>query len=370
MKKFTLILLFWTIFLPLIAQNDYVTVQGYVTDIATGMPVINHAVTIQLDSSSGSFYYNVVNTGQTGFYVDTVLFNSVPIPAGNMFVSTLDCNQNTLMATLSFGPGNQALSHDFQICTGTSPCNADFSWQSLGNLAVQFNDLSTGGNYTRVWQFGDGASSTLADPVHTYGAAGYYTAMLSITDSTAGCWDSIAKVIHVGDSTGGCAAMFTAVPDTANPSNIFFQDLSTGNNITSWFWDFGDGISAWITFPNNPNVNHTYNTGGTYEVCLTIRDNDSTCYSVHCDSLLVSNGSGGCQAQFTWYSDSVNTMTTVHFIDLSLGASSWLWDFGDGTPSSSLQNPVHTYASPLPIRPETAAVFGASMYMQGEIQAV
>jgi hypothetical protein len=35
---------------------------------------------------------------------------------------------------------------------------------------------------------------------------------------------------------------------------------------------------------------------------------------------------------------------TINFTDTSLGATSWAWDFGDGT-TSTLQNPSHTYAA-------------------------
>jgi len=343
MKKLALIFLFWTAFLPLIAQNNYVTVQGYVTDSANGSPVPNHAVTIQVDSSAGFFYYNVVYTWSSGFYIDTIIFNSGTVPTSNVFVSTQDCNQNTLTAILPFGPGNQTLNHDFQICNTPSPCNADYSWQNLGNLAVQFTDLSTGGPFTWFWQFGDQGTSTLQNPFHTYASPGTYAVELSIIDSSTNCSDSELKYVHVGDSTGGCMAMYQAVPDTGNPLNIYFYDQSSGNNIVSWLWDFGDGNSTWITFPANPNVTHTYVTEGTYTVCLTIRNNDSTCYNVYCDTLFVGNGSGECHAQFTWYADSLNTLQTVQFIDLSTGgATTWWWDFGDST-SSSLQNPVHTF---------------------------
>ena len=339
MKKFTLIFLFWTAFLPLMAQVNYLTVQGYVTDSANGSPVANHAVTIQIDSSYGFFYYNVVYTWTSGFYIDTIFFNTGTIPNSNVFVSTLDCNQNTLMAILPFGPGNQTLTHDFQICTTPSPCNADFGWQSLGNFSVQFTDLSTGGTFTWSWLFGDGGSSNLPNPAHTYPAPGVYATVLSISDSNTGCSDSELKYVYVGDSTGGCIAMYQAVPDTGNPLNIYFYDQSTGNNISYWYWDFGDG-----SYSTQQNPVHLFSQQSTYLVCLTIQSNDSTCYDVYCDTIYAGNGSGECHAQFTWYADSLNTIQTVQFIDLSTGGGGgWWWDFGDST-SSSMQNPVHTYS--------------------------
>ena len=53
--------------------------------------------------------------------------------------------------------------------TGTAP------------LAVQFTDASTGTITSRAWDFGDGTSSTLPNPPHTYGSAGTYTVNLTVT---------------------------------------------------------------------------------------------------------------------------------------------------------------------------------------------
>jgi PKD repeat protein len=340
MKKLAFVFLFWTAFLPLMAQVNYLTVQGYVTDSANGTPVPNHAVTIQVDSSSGFFYYNVVYTWSSGFYLDTIFFNLGTIPTSNAFVSTQDCNQNTLTATLPFGPGNQNLYHDFQICNTPVPCDADFTWNTLGNLSVQFTDLSTsnGGNLTWSWDFGDLGSSNLQNPAHTYANPGTYAVGLSISDNNIGCSDNVTKYVYVGDSTGGCTALFQAVADTGNPMNIYFYDQSIGNNISYWHWDFGDG-----SYSNQQNPVHLFSQQGTYYVCLTIQSNDSTCYNVHCDTIYVGNGSGQCHAQFTWYADSLNTLNTIQFIDLSTGGiSGWWWDFGDST-YSTLQNPVHTF---------------------------
>jgi len=340
MKKLTLLFIFWTALLPLFSQVNYVTVTGTVTDISNGNPIANHAVTIQVDSSSGFFYYTVVYTMPNGFYLDTIVFNLGTIPTSNVFVSTLDCNQNTQMATLPFGPGNQSLIHDFQICNTVPACNADFTWQSPGNLSVQYTDASTGGPHTTQWYFGDGYNSTDANPLHTYSTAGTYAVRLHINDTSASCFDSITKYVSVGDSSNGCIANFYAVPDTGNPMNVHFYDQSVGNNISYWHWEFGDGLSS-----NDRNPAHLYAQSGIYYVCLTIRSNDSTCYSVRCDTLFV-NGNNGCQAQFTWYSDSLNT---VYFTDLSTEAGYWFWDFGDplsgSANTSTLQNPIHMFTA-------------------------
>lgn len=336
MKKLTLILLFWTAFLPLIAQVDLVTVQGYVTDSSNGLPVMNHAVTIQMDSSSGFYYYHVVYTGSSGFYIDTIFFNT-GIPSSNVFVSTLDCNMNNIMVILPFGPGNQTLTHDFQICNSPSPCNADFSSQYLDNLAVQFTDLSTGGNLTWYWQFGDMGTSNLENPIHTYSTPGTYAVVLSITDSSASCSDSETKYVHVADSTSGdCHAQFTWYADSLNTTQtVQFIDLSTGG-AAAWWWDFGDS-----TYSSLQNPVHTFSQAGTYYVCLTIHNQSGTCQDTWCANVTTGSNSG-CVSYFLFTRNSLTVSFTGHV--LSGLPATYTWNFGDGTGGTG-QNTTHTYAS-------------------------
>jgi PKD repeat protein len=51
------------------------------------------------------------------------------------------------------------------------------------NVAVTFADTSTGGPTTWQWSFGDGGTSTLRNPTHTYAVAGAYTVMLTATNA-------------------------------------------------------------------------------------------------------------------------------------------------------------------------------------------
>jgi PKD repeat protein len=350
MKKLVSFLAFCLIVWSATAQYNFVTVTGFVTDIANGNPVANHPMTVQIDSTNvpGYTYYGTTTTFSDGFYVDTIFFNPT-IPTGYLHVWTLDCQQQMQSAMLLFGPGNQGLNHNFQICTTASPCTADFSSQVFPNsLTVQFTDLSTGSsNLNHSWNFGDGGASNLKDPSHTYSQQGYYTVNLFIADSSIGCSSTVTKTIHVGDSTGGgCHADFYSYADSLAPMYIHFVDQSTGNNLSLYYWDFGDGNSQVITFPQSPNVVHMYAQPGTYTACLTINSNDSTCFDTKCSQITV-GGSTGCQAQFTYYLDSINGGTrTVQFVDLSVGGgSSWLWNFGDST-TSTLQNPTHAFAEP------------------------
>jgi len=57
-------------------------------------------------------------------------------------------------------------------------------------------------------------------------------------------------------------AAFTTLTDDAT---VTFTDSSTGENITSWLWDFGDGNTS-----TEQNPVYTYDTSGLFNVCLTV----------------------------------------------------------------------------------------------------
>jgi len=106
-------------------------------------------------------------------------------------------------------------------------------------------------------------------------------------------------------------------------------NLSTGAD--SWYWDFGDGT---VSVQQDPS--HTYEDTGTYIICLIALDScgsDTTCTEIQVLCPLPDAG-------FTHS----NTAFEVSFTDLSTGADSWHWNFGDGSDDVS-QSPTHVYAS-------------------------
>lgn len=79
-----------------------------------------------------------------------------------------------------------------------------------------------------------------------------------------------------------CQAWFTYYPEPAGSPNSFqFTDVSTGN-ITSWFWNFGDGITSLV---HNPY--HIFPGPGTYETCLTI--GGFNCSDTYCVTITISD---------------------------------------------------------------------------------
>ncbi|MBI3233614.1 MAG: PKD domain-containing protein [Bacteroidetes bacterium] len=192
-----------------------------------------------------------------------------------------------------------------------SSCHAKYSDSTSGYDAF-FSDLSTGTNSnTRyTWDFGDNTSSTSQNPSHNYVIGGQYYVCLSITDSN--CSDTYCSYITVGTSGSACTAKFI---DSAAANNIiYFNNYSVGSNGGTGFtstWDFGDS-----TFATGTNLSHTYNSAGTYYVCLTI--SDSNCSDTYCSTIYVGNPNTGCKADFTYVR---KASSYVAFINNSSGTA-------------------------------------------------
>jgi len=225
-------------------------------------------------------------------------------------------------------------------------CEAAFSFyvDPVNPFSVQFMDQSfINQPATWFWDFGDGSYSTEQNPVHIFPittAAVPYMVCLTISSGDSSCIDTSCESIYVGYNTG-CQAGFESGPLPGAYNTFQFFDTSVGN-IDTWTWDFGDGTSQTISFPQSPDVTHYYQAPGMYTACLTINGSDS-CVSTACSTFFVGDTIPGCQSYFTYYMDSLAGMNIVHFVDLSTGnPTQWFWDFGDGTTSTE-QNPTHAF---------------------------
>jgi PKD repeat protein len=120
-----------------------------------------------------------------------------------------------------------------------------------------------------------------------------------------------------------------ALATTANQLNLTTSNNTTGL-ATSYLWDFGDMTTSTQMAPT-----HTYAAAGTYTVCLTAT---SPCGSNQaCTTITV------CETPAAAFMQTTNSLN-ANFMDMSTGtATTWMWDFGDASTSSS-QNPSHTYA--------------------------
>ncbi len=199
--------------------------------------------------------------------------------------------------------------------------SAGFS-SSISAMTVAFSN--TGIDATNYyWDFGDGSSSTAANPTHTYNYGGNFNVCLIASNGCSS--ETVCQLITIV-----CSAPLASFSSNINGLSLNF--ISTSSNAANFNWNFGDG-----NFSTNENPNYVYYSAGTYTVCLNVSNACGT-YST-CDTVTVN-----CVSPIANYSSSVSGLTAT-FINTSSNAASVTWNFGDSN-ISSLNNPVHVYSNP------------------------
>ncbi len=113
------------------------------------------------------------------------------------------------------------------------------------------------------WDFGDGGTSTAANPSYAYSAAGSYSVSLTVTDDQSATGSNSTTATITVPNTNPPTADFSGSPTTGDaPLAVSFSDLST-NAPTSWSWNFGDGATSTAQNPS-----HTYANAGSYDVSM------------------------------------------------------------------------------------------------------
>jgi len=217
--------------------------------------------------------------------------------------------------------------------TVLAPIVVDFTYNPTAPVAgqdVQFVNSSTGSITSYAWNFGDGATSTLKDPVHKYNNAGAYTVTLTASNSRGS--KSKSKTITINQSLN---PSFTYTPSSPYAGqSVQFTDTSSGSP-TSWQWNFGDSSSS-----NLQNPSHTYLSAGTYTVTLTVTNSAET--KATSKTITVKPV---VRADFTYSPTNPMVGTSIQFTDKSTGnITSWSWQFGDGG-TSTQKNPTKTYSA-------------------------
>lgn len=199
---------------------------------------------------------------------------------------------------------------------------------SANGLVVTFTNTSVGGT-SWLWNFGDGNTSTLQNPVHTYAVGGSYTVTLTTTNPCGST--TITKTVALIPPP---TANFTATPTSGCASlTVQFNSTSTGNP-SSYSWSFPGGTPTSST-EQNPVV--VYNTPGVYNVTLVASNAGGS------NTLLQNNYVTVNSAPATSFTSIVNGSTAT-FTNTTTNGTTYSWNFGDGG-TSTQSNPSHTYAN-------------------------
>ncbi len=210
----------------------------------------------------------------------------------------------------------QASYCDFVTIVDTSStstfCAAEYIYYpNSATNEVYFTDKSVGNVNAWYWNYGDGtAAGSTQNPDHLYDHNGYYKACETVwTDN--GCQETFCDVVAVGDVTYSCYAEYSYYADKVT-STAHFKNLSKGN-ITSYYWDFGDGYSSVQKTPS-----HTYADTGYYAVCLTVYSD--SCVNSFCDIIRIGNAvANPCKFSCVWPGDANNDLEANQYDLLSIG---------------------------------------------------
>jgi len=131
------------------------------------------------------------------------------------------------------------------------------------SLTVIFEDKSKGHIISREWDFGDGTTSSLKSPWHTYSYKGMYDVTLRVTGPGGTDTKTIRECVNVICEEPE-ADFKCSYPRGAAPTKVQFTNRSVGY-YDSCLWEFGDGCSS-----TSCNPTHIYAEGGDFTVKLTV----------------------------------------------------------------------------------------------------
>lgn len=206
------------------------------------------------------------------------------------------------------------------ILTGVAPLTVTF--QNASQNATSF-----------LWNFGDGGTSTAISPTYVYTNSGVYTVALRASNPTGA--DILTRTAYI-TVYPRARANFSGAPIAGlAPLGVAFTNTSLV--ATQFVWNYGDGLTGTTTSATHT---HMYAAPGVYTVALTaIGPYNSETYTraayITVYDLPIASFVGAPRQGIA--------PLLVNFSNSSLNATSYVWNFGDGSQNTSAQ-PSHLYA--------------------------
>lgn len=287
---------------------------------------------------SWSFYTTLTNAGipwTNKINTNMSLTTNGPLE-GEIAVTTFTAQATaSLKATIVYTP--TAVTLPFTASTTNGPAS----------LTVQFDATNIDSSGSAIsnwnWNFGDGVTSTLQNPSHTYVTNTNFVVSLVATNIYG---VAVSGVGPSNISVGAPSADFSiSATNGFMPLLVQFYGPSedtAGNPIVSWNWSFGNNTFSTL---QNPETEYLLTKTKSYTPKLTVTNNLGLAISVSGSNITAyyplvvftatpTNGPPPLAVQFTAPSADV----------LEVPITNWLWKFGDGSTSTN-QNPAHTFTN-------------------------
>ena len=281
------------------------------------------------DFGDATFDSSTTDTTFIHCYINTT--SSPQFYTLNLIVKNNDGCSDTASTTITVLPDVTAI---FSPQPDTAGCHP---------YTVNFQNISTGAAIYE-WDFGNGNTSTLFEPSETFLNPSVtfhdsvYTVQLIATSIFPICEDTATREIVVHPKP---MANFTVDTDTGcNCFTVTITNLSIGwDNV---FWYFGDGDTSMLTLDT---ITHTYcnftDSLIVYPLELIVNNSDGCSSDTLVKSIVVLPE---VTAAFAInMGDTIGCHPyTVDFVNLSTGADTYLWDFGDGNTDTTFE-PSYTF---------------------------
>ncbi len=275
-----------------------------------------HWVFSPTQSSSGNNPFPTVSYAQPGLYDVTLTVSNGTQTASTTKTAYIEVFENPTADITSTGTRNGCLP-----------------------LTVNFSDASSQGsapiNHWQ-WSFGNGQTATTANATMLYNQPGIYSATLVVRD-TNGCQSSklIPSYVNAKGKPSADFTTFNSPHHCVSPHNVQFDNKSSGNFPLTYQWKFGDGNTS-----TTENPAHSYHTG-IFDVELMVTDRNG------CKDTVFKPRYASVTATVASFSlpGTVCLGQAIPVINTSVGGSTALWNFGDGTTSTDWI-PTKIYSAP------------------------
>lgn len=301
--------------------------KEYPESTKEGSPVFNCAMTVDGTPIA-------LSAGVDNYY----MYSSYQQDSNNVYGFTAklkqtDCNNcpNSLEIRIN----------DFKVSASNGPAQIDSAllpgnYNYLQSTAASFYEAQFQSSYNKTaasyfWNFGDGTTSTLANPTHVYKRSGNYKVNLNI-NGTSSCVSSASNFENIGIFNYKFRTLINEDSSMGNLIN-FSSINSQGVGPYQYLWNFGDGSTSTLASPS-----HNYQHTGSYPVTLRVTDiyNGDIAYAKY--NVVTQSDLSSCAANYT--------LNAVNYSPNTLGLSNIVvnWTDANGVVYSS-KSPLQPLSS-------------------------